>query len=122
MLAIIMPVLAFLKEAWASKIGRTIILGLAALAAVWAYGAWQRSAGRAEVKSEWRASVERARAAIKEDDREAARLAKASDDEFTKILALEATKRAEVYRALVNQIQDGSCVVSDADAGSLQPR
>jgi len=122
MLAIIMPVLALLKEAWASKIGRAIILGLAVVAAVWAYGAWQRSAGRAEVKAEWRASVERARAAIKEDDREAARLSKASDDEFTKILALEATKRAEVYRALVNQIQDGSCVVSDADAGSLQPR
>lgn len=120
--ALILPLLALLKEALASKIGRAVILGLAAVAAVWAYGAWQRSAGRAEVRAEWRASVERARAAIKEDDREAARLAKASDDEFTKILALEATKRAEVYRALVNQIQDGSCVVSDADAGSLQPR
>lgn len=114
--------LSLLKAAWDNPIGRYIILGLAALAALLMWGTYREGQGRAAVKAEWRASVERARAAIANDDREAARLSKASDDEFTHILALEATKRAEQYRALVNQIQDGSCVVSRSDADGLQPR
>lgn len=119
MMALILPLLTIFREAWASKIGRAIIIGAGAIFALWAWGEWREHQGRADCKAEWRASVERARAAIAADDREAARLSKASDDEFTTILALEATKRAEKYRALADQIQDGSCVVGPADADAL---
>lgn len=114
--------LSLLKAAWDNPIGRYIIIGIAALAAVLGYGAWCKSQGRAEVRAEWNASVERARAAIAADDREAARLAKASDDEFITILANEATKRAERYDALRKAFDDRGCVVSDDDARGLQPR
>lgn len=114
--------LNLLKAAWDNPIGRYIIIGLAALAAVLGYGAWCKSQGRAEVRAEWSASVERARAAIAADDREAARLSKASDDEFTTILANEATKRAEKYDALRKAFDDGGCTVGVGDADRLQPR
>jgi len=114
--------LSLLKAAWDNPIGRYIILGLAALAAVLLWGEYREGQGRAEVKAEWRASVDRARAAITNDDKEAALVSKASDDEFTTILALEATKRAEKYDALRKVLDDRGCTVSDDDARGLQPR
>lgn len=114
--------LNLLKAAWDNPIGRYILIGLAALAAILMWGQYRETQGRAEVKAEWRASVERARAAIAADDREAARLSKASDDEFTTILALEATKRAEIYRDLLNRVESGDCRVDPRDADRLQPR
>ena len=102
-------------------LGEKIALGYAIAAAAWVamdYGGDRREAW---VRSEWSASVDRARAAIAADDREAARIAKASDAELAEILAHEATKRAEIYDALRQRVDDGSCTVQPYDADRLQP-
>lgn len=111
-----------LKSAWETTLGRYIIIGAAALFALWSYGAYQKYQGRAEVKAEWRASVERARAAIKADDAAAAALSKQTDDDLSAALAAELSKRQGVYDALRKAVDDAGCIVSDADARGLQPR
>jgi hypothetical protein len=91
------------------------------LIAFWAWGAWQKSAGRAEVRAEWAASVERAKAAIKADDAAAASLAQKTDDELSAALAAELTKRQEKYDALVKAVDAAGCTVSDDDARRVRP-
>ena len=98
------------------------IVGIGALIiAFLAWGAWQKSAGRAEVRAEWTASVDRAKAALKADDTAKAKLSQATDDQLAADLARELSKRQEKYDALLKAATDAGCTVSAGDADSLRP-
>lgn len=68
----LLPLWALLKAAWGSTIGRYAIIICAALFALWAYGAYQKSAGRAEVRAEWRAQAKRSQQIARKIDADAA--------------------------------------------------
>ena len=122
--AFLIPLGLILKPLWAflkTPLGQWIAGACFVLFAFWTWGAWQKSAGRAEVRAEWTASVERAKAALKADDAAKAKFSQATDDQLAADLARELSKRQEKYDALLKAATDAGCTVSAGDADSLRP-
>jgi len=114
--------------------------GVAAALALWRYAGWRAAAAYAIaaalwvaydmggdarerwVRAEWSASVERARAAIRAADGEAARLAATDDAALLEALAADWARRKEIYDGMRADGDGPGCAVSGDDARRLQPR
>lgn len=106
----------------ASPIGRILLIG-AALVGAYLYAdhrGYQR--GQERCRADWQASVERARAAVKADDKKASDDAiRIAQDEAAR-LAADLKSRMEMYDALAAEkdaLAD-ACTVSGDDARRLQ--
>jgi len=105
-----------------SYFGEKLALVYAIAAAVFTYGDFLADGREAWVREQWRASVERAKAAIAADDSDAAGFSKSTDDQLLKGIVNEAIERKKVYDELRSSEVDGVCTVAPADADRLKVR